>query len=67
MAFDSSQVNPIVRANLVPEVTFSTWCLLSAPEVNVDTRPALGSTVLFNLSWLSTKTKEPPWNPGNQI
>lgn len=45
-AYVSSQVNPMVRAYLIPEVTGSTWCLFSTPEVNADTLPVLGSIVL---------------------
>ena len=45
--YDSSQVNPMVRAYLVPDVTFSTWCLFSGPDVNADTRPDRGCIVLW--------------------
>ena len=44
--YDSSQVKPMVRAYLVPQVTFSTWCLFSGPDVNADTRPDRGCIVL---------------------
>ena len=59
IAYSGLHVNPIVKANLIPLSTFSTRCGFSAPDVNADARPAIGS--------IFCSTSMPPSGLGSNI
>ncbi|CAG2171427.1 unnamed protein product [Oppiella nova] len=49
------QVKAIRSEYLVPEVTLETKCQFSEPNVNAESRPNLGSIVVFDISSANTK------------
>ena len=59
IAYSGLHVNPIVKANLIPLSTFSTRWGFSAPDVNADARPAIGS--------IFCSTSMPPSGLGSNI
>lgn len=60
--FEISHVKEMVTAYRTPDFTLSTKCTFSAPDVNIATRPFLGSKVTLNglVDFPSKNMSRPP-------